>query len=100
VYPISQPGAAGQGRRQRADDWARPAHPADVAQAQVFDAVLRGEIEEIEALVASMEQRWLLRCERGFDDINRPSEALVRMRGRLAEAQKMLEALRARFPQQ
>jgi hypothetical protein len=47
-----------------------------------------------------MEQRWLLRCERGIDDINRPSEALVRMRGRLAEAQKMLEALRTRFPQE
>jgi hypothetical protein len=71
-----------------------------VAQAQVFDAVLRGEIESIQALVASMEQRWLLRCERGIDDINRPSEALVRMRGRLAEAQKMLEALRTRFPQE
>jgi hypothetical protein len=64
----------------------------------VFDAVLQGEIAELEALVASMERRWLRRCERGIDDRNRPPEALVRMRGRVAEAQQLLEALRDRFP--
>jgi hypothetical protein len=69
-----------------------------MAQAEVFDAVLRGEIEELEKVVSSMEQRWLWRCERGIDDPNRPSEALVRMRGRVAEALKMLENLRSRFP--
>jgi hypothetical protein len=84
--------------RQRADDWVRPAHPADIAQARLFDAVLLGEIAELEALVASMEKRWLRRCERGIDDANRPPENLVRMRGRVAEAQELLDALRDRFP--
>jgi hypothetical protein len=84
--------------RNRADAWDRPAHPADVAQARMFDGVLQGEIAELEQLVASMEQRWLRRCERGVDDENRPPEGLVRMRGRVAEAQRLLDALRDRFP--
>jgi hypothetical protein len=84
--------------RNRADAWARPAHPADVAQARMFDVVLQGEIAELEQLVASMEQRWLRRCERGSDDENRPPEGLVRMRGRVSEAQRLLDALRDRFP--
>jgi hypothetical protein len=83
---------------QRADAWARPAHPADIAQARVFDAVLLGEIAELEALAASVEKRWLRRCERGIDDPNRAPEALVRMRGRVAEAQQLLNVLRNRFP--
>jgi hypothetical protein len=99
VLSISQTRVAPQRRHLRRDASARPAHPADVAQAQVFDAILRAEIEELEKVVASMEQRWLTRCERGIDDPNRPSEALVRMRGRVAEAQKMLENLRSRFTQ-
>jgi hypothetical protein len=45
-----------------------------------------------------MEKRWLRRCERGIDDENRPPDNLVRMRGRVAEAQEMLDALRDRFP--
>ena len=84
--------------RRRADTWARLAHPADIAQARVFDAVLLGEIAELVTLVASMEKRWLRRCERGIDDPNRPPEALVRMRGRVSEAQRLLDALRDRFP--
>jgi len=69
-----------------------------VAQARMFDDLLQGEIAELEQLVASMEQRWLRRCERGIDDENRPPEGLVRMRGRVAEAQRLLDALRDRFP--
>jgi hypothetical protein len=64
----------------------------------MFDTLLLGEISELEDLVASMEERWLRRCERGIDDDNRPPESLVRMRGRVAEAQKLLDALRDRFP--
>ena len=84
--------------RQRVDTWTRPAHPADIAQARLFEAALLGEIAELEGLVASMKARWLRRCERGIDDAHRPPEALVRMRGRVAEAQNMLDALRDRFP--
>jgi hypothetical protein len=83
---------------QRADAWARPAHPADVAQARVFHAVLLDEIAELEALAASMEKRWRRRCERGIDDPSGPPEALVRMRGRVSEAQQLLDALLDRFP--
>jgi hypothetical protein len=73
-------------------------HPADVAQARLFDTLLLGEIAELEELVGSMEKRWLRRCERGIDDENRPPDNLVRMRGRVAEAHKLLESLRDRFP--
>jgi hypothetical protein len=78
--------------------WARPAHPADVAQARMFDSILLGGIAELEELVASMEKRWLRRCERGIDNENRPPVSIVRMRGRVLEAQQLLDALRARFP--
>jgi hypothetical protein len=69
-----------------------------VAQARTFDMLLLGEIAELEGLVVSMEKRWLRRCERGIDDERRPPESLVRMRGRVAEAQHLLDALRDRFP--
>jgi hypothetical protein len=81
----------------RADAWARPAHPADVAQARAFDAILQGEIADLEKLAASMERKWLRRCERGIDDANRPPESILRMRGRVVEAQRLLDALRDRF---
>ncbi len=59
---------------------------------------MQGEIAELEVLVASMEQVWLRRRERGMDGEDRPPESLVRMRGRVLEAQRLLDALRARFP--
>lgn len=80
------------------DAWARPAHPADIAQARMFDAIMQGEVAELEELVASTEKRWLRRCERGIDAVDRPPESLVRMRGRVLEARALLDALRARFP--
>jgi hypothetical protein len=95
---VPRPRLAPVPTRRRADAWARPAHPADVAQARMFDALMQGEIAELEQLVASMEKRWLRRCERGIDDENRPPESLVRMRGRVAEAQELVDALRSRFP--
>src|SRR5258705_8129382 len=81
----------------RAFAWARPAHPGDVAQARMFDAILQGEIAELEQLAASMERKWLRRCERGHDDENRPPEGLLGMRGRVAGAPRLLDALRDRF---
>ena len=77
--------------------WTRPVQAADVAQARSFDAIMQSEIEELEDLAASAEQRWLRRCQRGLDDLNRPPEALLRLRGRIDEAERIVEALRARF---
>jgi predicted secreted protein len=83
---------------RRPESWARPAHPGDIAQARVFDALLLGEIAELQELAASMERRWRRRCERGIDDYRRPPENLAKMRARVAEAQKLLDGLRNRFP--
>jgi hypothetical protein len=79
------------------DGWARPAQAADVAQAQLFEAILLREIAELEDLVASFEDRWLRRCEGGADRPEGAPEALVRLRARTVEAQRLLDALRARF---
>ena len=75
----------------------RPAHAADVAQAQVFVQVLQQEIDDLEELIASAESRWLLLCERRTTEHHRPPDSLVRFRGRLAEVQKLMENLRTRF---
>jgi len=64
----------------------------------MFDAIMQGEVAELEELVASTEKRWLRRCERGIDAEDRPPESLVRMRRRVLEARALLDALRARFP--
>ncbi len=80
------------------DARARTAHPADVAQARLFDGILQSEVQELERLVASMERHWLRRCEGGVDEAPKPPEALV-LRGGGSEVQHLLDALRARFPQ-
>jgi hypothetical protein len=95
---VPQPRNARPRARRRADAWTRPAHPADVAQARMFDAIMQGEIAELQELVAVMENGWLRRCESGIDGGDRPPQSLVRMRGRVVEAQQLLDALRARFP--
>jgi ATP phosphoribosyltransferase regulatory subunit HisZ len=75
----------------------RPAHAADVAQAQLFAEFLRNEVAELEELVNVAETRWSERRDRSGPDSYRPSETLLRLRGRLAEAQKLLENVRTRF---
>jgi hypothetical protein len=75
----------------------RPVQRADQAQAQLFDDILQAEIAELEALVQSAEARWTRRQERGIGD-HRPPEALVQLRARMAEAQRLLDALQYRFP--
>jgi hypothetical protein len=72
-------------------------HAADVAQARIFETILLSEIAELDDLAASAETGWLRRCERGIDRPDHPPESLLRLRGRVAEAQRLLNALRARF---
>ena len=54
---VPQPRIAPAAVHHRADALERPAHPADVAQARMFDAIMRGEIAELEEVAASMEKR-------------------------------------------
>ena len=75
----------------------RPTHAADVAQARIFQGILQSEIAELEDLVASAEGHWRKRCDRGIDAPDRPPEALMKLRGRAAEAHRLREALQARF---
>jgi hypothetical protein len=75
----------------------RPAHPGDVAQAQLFVALLQAELAEVEALVAAAERHWLQRFESDGDQPGKPTETVQRLRGRHAELRRLLSALHARF---
>jgi hypothetical protein len=81
------------------DEQARHAsHPADTekAQAKQFAKILRGELAEMSEKVVAAEVEWHLRCEtEGYVD---PPERLVTVQARIAEINRMLQALRARFP--
>ena len=59
--------------------------------------MLVNEIAQLENLAASAETRWLRRCAAELDTHDHPPEALQRLRVRVREAQRLLEALRARF---
>lgn len=72
----------------------RPVNEADVAQARVFEEILQREIAGLEQLVASVAAR---RDQRNACATLQPSDELARLRGRLAEAQRLLTALRHRF---
>lgn len=82
--------------RVATERWARPVHPADQAQARLFDDLIRCEIAELEELAATAEARWTRRRESGIGDDHVP-EAMVRLRARLQEAHDLLGALRDRF---
>jgi hypothetical protein len=75
----------------------RRTHPADVAQARLFDELLQVEIAEATELVASAERQWRRRCEGGTDSELHPPEALTRLRDRVLAAERLRDALRTRF---
>jgi hypothetical protein len=75
----------------------RRTHANDVAQAKVFEAVLRVELAEAIELVESAERSWLKRCERGIDDRYQVPQALVALHGRVGEIRKLLDAVLAGF---
>ncbi len=76
----------------------RPAHPADVAQSTLFEAVLVAEIDELEDRAAAAERRWQRRSERTPDAVVILPTELTELRQRITEAGRMLDALRTRFP--
>ncbi|HZA08434.1 hypothetical protein [Mycobacterium sp.] len=75
--------------------WTRPSHSGDVAQAQVFIDLLKAEILDLEQGVDALEQRGHRRDTKRAADREPPG--LVCQRERLAEARRLLQALRIRF---
>jgi hypothetical protein len=70
---------------------------AEQEQAQLFARELRHEIATMTTNVANAEQAWQRRCD-SHGHIE-PPERLAVVRERLTEAQRMLAALKARYPQ-
>ena len=66
------------------------------AQAQLFADILRQEVAQMNKSITKAESQWRHRCE-VEGDVD-PPERLRLVRGRRAEAIKMLDALNARFP--
>jgi hypothetical protein len=76
----------------------RPAHPADVAQSRLFQAILLDELDELDDLVAAAERRWKRQREGGSGAPAGTPHALLRLRERVKEARRLLDALDKRFP--
>jgi hypothetical protein len=73
----------------------KPAQPAEVAQARVFERLLQAECAELQDLahrVAADDSQ-----QPGSDD-SRPSGELSQIRARLDEVDGLLRALAGRFP--
>ncbi|OBC16456.1 hypothetical protein A5784_27020 [Mycobacterium sp. 852013-50091_SCH5140682] len=85
-------------RSPHIDTWSRPPHPADVAQSRLFDEMMQAEIAELHALAALAERAWRDRSERHTAAPAKLPEAVLRVHARIAEAERMLAALRGRFP--
>jgi hypothetical protein len=73
-----------------------PSQPAERSQARLFAAILRRDLITMERKVEKAEFAWKRRCEAdGYVD---PPERLAVVKGRIAEANRMLAALNSRFP--
>lgn len=72
-------------------------HAADTAQARLLEELLEDEIAELEQLSSLAERKWRLRGGLPGTGDAPPSE-MKRLAARIAEAQRLLDALRARFP--
>jgi hypothetical protein len=69
----------------------RPAQPAEIAQARVFERLLQAECAELQELVHRMAQQ-------AEPDDSRPSGELTQIRARIDEVHGLLRALQGRFP--
>ena len=73
----------------------RPVNPAEVAQARVFEGLLRAESAELQELAF----RTAGAVDQQSDmDSSAPSWDLMQIRARIDEVQCLLQALRRRFP--
>ena len=74
----------------------RPVTPAEVAQARVFERLLQAESAELHQLAHRIPGA----ADRQLDnDSSAPSWDLMQIRARMDEVQRLLQALRGRFPQ-
>jgi hypothetical protein len=73
----------------------RPAQPAEVAQARVFERLLQAECAELQELAHRIA---VDKYQQPEPDDSRPSGALTQVRARIDEVHGLLRALQGRFP--
>jgi hypothetical protein len=73
----------------------RPAQPAEIAQARVFERLLQAECAELHELAHRMAGDKYRQPE---PDDSRPSGELTQIRARIDEVDGLLRALQGRFP--
>ena len=73
----------------------RPAQPAEIAQARVFERLLQAECAELQELAHRMAGD---RYQLPEPDDSRPSGELTQIRARIDEVHGLLRALNGRFP--
>ena len=73
----------------------RPAQPAEIAQARVFEGLLQAECDELQELARRMAGA---KDQRPDSDDSRPSEDQTQIRARIDEVHGLLRALQGRFP--
>ena len=73
----------------------RPAEPAEIAQARVFERLLQAECAELQELAHRMAGD---KYQQPEPDDSRPSGELTQIRARIDEVDGLLQALKGRFP--
>ena len=73
----------------------RPPQPAEIAQARVFERLLRAECAELQQLSDRMAGD---KYQQPEPDDSRPSGELTQIRARIDEVNGLLRALQGRFP--
>ena len=73
----------------------RPAQPAEIAQARLFERLLQAECAELQALAQRMAGA---KDQRPEPDDSPPSGDLAQIRARVDEVHGLLRALQGRFP--
>ncbi len=73
----------------------RPAQPAEIAQARVFERLLRAECAELHELAHRMAGD---KYQQPEPDDSRPSAEVTQIRARIDEVDGLLRALQGRFP--
>lgn len=84
--------------RPRVNAGPAPAHRADLAQSRLFAALLLDEIADLEDQMTLAERRSRRAQAATGSTAELASETVLALRRRVLEVQRMLDALRRRFP--